>query len=139
VLEHARAVAARPTPAGVEVELEGAALLRHFDFVIGADGVNSAMRLAVADGGLRQSSMTGSSWRFTADNAGVDCWTAWSGRDVTFLLVTVEEACVYGLRTPPAPGAGPPSSPGTLRAAEVRKTHLCRFGWRTTPIASRSS
>ena len=96
VLEHGKAVAARPTPAGVEVELEGAASPRHFDFVIGADGVNSAMREAVADGGLRPSSMTGTSWRFIADNPGVDCWTAWSGRDVTFLLIPVEEARVYG-------------------------------------------
>ena len=64
--------------------------------MIGADGVNSAMREAVADGGLRPSSMTGTSWRFIADNPGVDCWTAWSGRDVTFLLIPVEEARVYG-------------------------------------------
>ncbi len=96
VLEHARAVAARPTPAGVEVELEGASSPRLFDFVIGADGVNSAMRQAIADDGLRPSSMTGSSWRFIADNPGVDCWTAWSGRDVTFLLIPVEEGRVYG-------------------------------------------
>jgi 2-polyprenyl-6-methoxyphenol hydroxylase-like FAD-dependent oxidoreductase len=96
VLEHARAIAARPTPTGVEVELEGASSPRHFDFVIGADGVNSAMRAAVAGDGLRPSSMTGSSWRFIADNPGVDCWTAWSGRDVTFLLIPVEEGRVYG-------------------------------------------
>ena len=80
-LEHARAVAARPTPHGVEVDLEGAPSPRHFDFVIGADGVHSAMREAVAVDALRPSSMTGSSWRFVADNPGVDCWTAWSGRD----------------------------------------------------------
>ena len=95
-LEHAQAVAARPTPAGVEVELEGAPSPRHFDFVIGADGVHSAMREAVAADGLRPSSMTGSSWRFVADNPGVDCWTAWSGRDATFLLIPVEEGRVYG-------------------------------------------
>ena len=96
LLEHARAVTARPTPAGVEIELEGASSPRHFDFVIGADGINSAMREAVANGGRRQSSMTGSSWRFIADNPGVDCWTAWSGRDVTFLLIPVEQGRVYG-------------------------------------------
>ena len=95
-LEHTQAMAARPTSAGVEVELEEASSPRHFDFVIGADGVNSAMREAVADDGLRPSSMTGSSWRFIADNPGVDCWTAWSGRDVTFLLIPVEEGRVYG-------------------------------------------
>ena len=95
-LEHAQAVAARPTPAGVEVELEGAPSPRHFDFVIGADGVHSSMREAIAVDGLRPSSMTGSSWRFVADNPGVDCWTAWSGRDETFLLIPVEEGRVYG-------------------------------------------
>ena len=68
----------------------------HVDFVIGADGVHSAMREAVADDALRPSSMTGSSWRFVADNPGVDCWTAWSGRDETFLLIPVEEGRVYG-------------------------------------------
>ena len=95
-LEHAKAVAARPTPAGVDVDLEGVSSPRQFDFVIGADGANSAMREAVADDGLRPSSMTGSSWRFIADNPGVDCWTAWSGRDVTFLVIPVEEGRVYG-------------------------------------------
>lgn len=95
-LEHAQAVAARPTPAGVEVELEGAPSPRHFDFVIGADGVNSAMREAVAVDGVRPSSMTGSSWRFVAADPGVDCWTAWAGRDETFLLIPVGAGLVYG-------------------------------------------
>jgi len=52
--------------------------------------------LAVADDGLRPSSMTGTGWRFIADNPGIACWTACSGRDVTFLLIPVEEARVYG-------------------------------------------
>ena len=95
-LQYARAVAARPTPAGVQVELEGASRPRLFDVVVGADGVHSAMRGAVADDGLRPSSMTGSSWRFVADNPGIDCWTAWSGHDETFLLIPVEEGRVYG-------------------------------------------
>ena len=47
-LEHARAVGRPTDAAGVEVELEGAPSPRHFDFVIGADGVHSAMREAVA-------------------------------------------------------------------------------------------
>ncbi len=63
---------------------------------IGADGVHSAMRQAVAADGLHPSSMTGSSWRFVSDNPGVDCWTVWSGRDATFLLIPVEERRVYG-------------------------------------------
>jgi 2-polyprenyl-6-methoxyphenol hydroxylase-like FAD-dependent oxidoreductase len=97
-LEHAQAMAARPTPAGVEVEveLEGAPSPRHVDFVIGADGVHSGMREAVAVDGLRPSSMTGSSWRFVAANPGIDCWTAWAGRDETFLLIPVGEGRVYG-------------------------------------------
>jgi len=95
-VEHARAVAARPTPAGVEVELEGVPSPRHVDFVIGADGVNSGMREAVAVDGWRPSSMTGSCWRFVAANPGVDCWTVWSGHEATFLLIPVEEGRVYG-------------------------------------------
>ena len=94
-LRHARAVAARPTPTGVEVEVDGEPP-RSFGFVIGADGVRSAMRAAIADDGLRSSSMTGSCWRFVVDNPGVDCWTAWSGRDATFLLIPVEPGRVYG-------------------------------------------
>lgn len=95
-LEHAQAVAVRPTPAGVEVDLEGVSSPRHVDFVIGADGVHSAMRDAVAADGLRPSKMTGSSWRFVTDNPGIDCWTAWAGREETFLLIPVEEGRVYG-------------------------------------------
>lgn len=95
-LEHGRAVAARSRTAGVDVELEGDDRPRRFDLVIGADGVRSTMRRAIADDALRPSSMTGSSWRFVTDNPGVDCWTAWSGRDATFLLIPVEEGRVYG-------------------------------------------
>lgn len=95
-MHYARAVAARPAPAGVEVELGGFRGIRHFDFVIGADGVHSAMREAIADTTLTPSSMTGSSWRFVTDNPGVDCWTAWSGQDETFLLIPVEQNRVYG-------------------------------------------
>jgi 2-polyprenyl-6-methoxyphenol hydroxylase-like FAD-dependent oxidoreductase len=95
-LEHAQAVAARPTPAGAEVDLEGAPSPRHVDFVIGADGTHSAMRKAIASDGLRPSSMTGSSWRFITANPGVDCWTAWAGREETFLLIPVEADRVYG-------------------------------------------
>ena len=97
-LEHARATTARPTPAGVEVEVEvdGIRRPRLFDFVIGADGVHSTMRQAIADDTLRPSAMTGSSWRFVTDNPGVDCWTAWSGQSETFLLIPVEQDRVYG-------------------------------------------
>ncbi len=93
---HARVAAARPTPTGVEVDVEGSASPRHFDVVIGADGVHSAMRRAIAVDAMRPASMTGSCWRFLADNPGVDCWTAWVGRDETFLLIPVEKSRVYG-------------------------------------------
>lgn len=95
-VEHTQAVAARPTPAGVEVELEGSTPARHFEVVIGADGVHSTMREAIAVDSVRPSSMTGSSWRFVAANPGVDCWTVWAGREETFLLIPVEESRVYG-------------------------------------------
>ena len=61
--------------------------------------------------------MTGSSWRFVAANPGVDCWTAWSGRDATFLLIPVGRAA--STDTPPAPGAGTPDP--------------TRPGWRKRP------
>ncbi|CUR58695.1 putative Monooxygenase, FAD-binding [metagenome] len=95
-LERARAVRARPTSEGVEILVEGISSPRFFDFVIGADGVHSSMREAVAQDVLRPSSMTRSAWRFVGDNPGVDCWTAWSGRDVTFLLIPMTEDLVYG-------------------------------------------
>ena len=95
-IEHIQAVAARLTPTGLEVELAGAPSARHVDFVIGADGVNSTMREAVSADDLHPSAMTGSSWRFVAANPGIECWTAWSGHDTTFLLIPVEEGRVYG-------------------------------------------
>ena len=95
-VEHAQVLAARPTPTGVEVDLARAPSPRHFDFVIGADGVHSAMREAIAVDSVRPSSMTATSWRFLADSPAVDCWTAWAGADETFLLIPVEEGRVYG-------------------------------------------
>lgn len=95
-IEYAQAAFARLTPTGVEVELAGAPSPRHVDFMIGADGVNSAMRKVLAADGVHPSLMTGSSWRFVAANPGIDCWTAWSGQDKTFVLIPVEEGRVYG-------------------------------------------
>ena len=51
---------------------------------------------AVVPGEPRPSLMTGSSWRFIVDNPGIDCWTAWSGRTGTVLLIPVEQDLVYG-------------------------------------------
>jgi 2-polyprenyl-6-methoxyphenol hydroxylase-like FAD-dependent oxidoreductase len=44
----------------------------------------------------RRSLMTEASWRFTAPNPGVDCWSVWSGGRGTFLLIPVDENHVYG-------------------------------------------
>ena len=96
VLERVRAVQARPSSDGVEILVEGHSSPRRFDFAIGADGVHSLMRDAVTQDVLRPSSMTRSAWRFVGDNPGVDCWTAWSGRDVTFLMIPMTEDLVYG-------------------------------------------
>jgi 2-polyprenyl-6-methoxyphenol hydroxylase-like FAD-dependent oxidoreductase len=65
--------------------------------VVGADGVHSPVRRALlpADD-LRRSLMTEASWRFTAPNPGVDCWTVWSGGQGTFLLIPVDQEHVYG-------------------------------------------
>ena len=119
---HLRAVDARPTPTGVEVVMDRAPP-HSYDFVIGADGVHSTMRKAMRatiDGdGLRPSSMTGSSWRFIADNPGIDCWTAWSGRDETFLLIPVEHDRVYGYAARTRGGRTGPDPSWLTRAAEA--------------------
>ena len=95
-VQHASAATATPSPDGVEVELAGADHPRRFAFVVGADGVHSSMRAAVTDDRVRPSSMTGSSWRFVGPNPGVGSWTAWSGSDVTFLMIPVQSGRVYG-------------------------------------------
>jgi 2-polyprenyl-6-methoxyphenol hydroxylase-like FAD-dependent oxidoreductase len=35
-------------------------------------------------------------WRFMTGNPGLDCWTAWSGRDATIVLIPVDQQTVYG-------------------------------------------
>jgi len=77
-----------------------------YDFVVGADGVHSSVRRAVIpESNLRRSLMTEASWRFTAPNPGVDCWTVWSGARGTFLLIPVDENHVYGYASPTRGGA----------------------------------
>lgn len=90
---------------GVRVRF-GAGPAETFDLVVGADGVHSSVRAAVSpEGGLRRSLMTGASWRFTAPNPGVDCWTAWSGAGGTFLLIPVDTQHVYGYASATRGGA----------------------------------
>ena len=81
---------------GVRVQLEPGPA-ETYDLVVGADGVHSAVRGALlpADD-RRRSLMTAASWRFTAPNPGVDCWTVWSGAQGTFLLIPVGAGHVYG-------------------------------------------
>jgi 2-polyprenyl-6-methoxyphenol hydroxylase-like FAD-dependent oxidoreductase len=90
---------------GVRVQLESGPA-ETYDFVVGADGVHSAVRRALlpADD-LRGSRMTAASWRFTAPNPGVDCWTVWSGAQGTFLLIPVDAEHVYGYASATRGGA----------------------------------
>jgi 2-polyprenyl-6-methoxyphenol hydroxylase-like FAD-dependent oxidoreductase len=89
-------VAAELVDDGVQVQLESGPT-ETYDFVVGADGVHSAVRREVIPGdNPRRSLMTEASWRFTAPNPGVDCWTVWSGAQGTFLLIPVDEQHVYG-------------------------------------------
>jgi 2-polyprenyl-6-methoxyphenol hydroxylase-like FAD-dependent oxidoreductase len=90
---------------GVRVQL-GSGPMETYDFVVGADGVHSSVRRALlpADN-PRRSLMTEASWRFTAPNPGVDCWTVWSGGQGTMLLIPVDEEQVYGYASATRGGA----------------------------------
>jgi len=90
---------------GVRVQLESGPT-ETYDFVVGADGVHSSVRRALlpADN-PRRSLMTEASWRFTAPNPGVDCWTVWSGARGTFLLIPVDDDHVYGYASATRGGA----------------------------------
>jgi 2-polyprenyl-6-methoxyphenol hydroxylase-like FAD-dependent oxidoreductase len=90
---------------GVRVHLESGPT-ETYDFVVGADGVHSSLRRAVVPADApRRSLMTEASWRFTAPNPGVDCWTVWSGRQGTFLLIPVDGEHVYGYASATRGGA----------------------------------
>jgi len=91
-----RVVNARSLPDRVEIQFQGEPSPRSYDFVVGADGVHSAVRSAVETTVPRTSAMTQSSWRFIVPNPGVDCWTAWSGPQGTCLLIPVDATHVYG-------------------------------------------
>ncbi len=76
------------------------------DFVVGADGVGSAVRTqlfgSVAPTSARLSE---SSWRFLTADPGVDCWTAWTSSAGTLLLIPVDDGQVYGYASASAGGA----------------------------------
>jgi len=88
--------AVRPTDQGAEVDVNGAGSER-YDFVVGADGVHSAVRQAIfGPAGPRPAVLSAASWRFVTPNPGIGCWTVWSGSTGTFLLIPVDAAHVYG-------------------------------------------
>jgi 2-polyprenyl-6-methoxyphenol hydroxylase-like FAD-dependent oxidoreductase len=95
-VEHGMAVTslAHRADAGVAVTFADGQQDR-FDFVVAADGVRSTVRSAVAPAAPRPSLMTAASWRFVTSEVGIDCWTAWTGRGRTFLLIPVATGQVY--------------------------------------------
>lgn len=65
--------------------------------LVGADGVRSAVRQAVAGQATAAAArLAAASWRFMAPNPGVDCWTLWTGERGMVLLLPVDERTVYG-------------------------------------------
>jgi len=88
--------AIRQTTAGVELELADGTI-EAGGFAVGADGVHSVVRTAVlGHDGLRTALLSAASWRFSAPDPGVDCWTVWSGAQGSFLLIPVDTGEVYG-------------------------------------------
>ncbi|NJP31952.1 FAD-dependent monooxygenase [Micromonospora thermarum] len=82
-----------------------------WDFVVGADGVRSAVRAAAfGQQPLRSGLLSAASWRFMAPNPGVECWTVWSGSTGTLLLIPAGDNEVYGYASATrggATGSGP--------------------------------
>lgn len=107
---------ARTTGEGVEVVLADGAIER-CALLIGADGVHSTVRSAVfGDSAPRSALLSAASWRFMALNPGVHCWTAWTGKLATFLLIPVDSDTVYGFGS--ATRGGPvDADPEWLRSA----------------------
>ena len=102
---HTPLVLAELVDEGVRVQLESGPT-ETYDFVVGADGVHSAVRrVLLPTDDSRRSLMTEASWRFTAPNPGVDCWTVWSGGQGTLLLIPVDEEHVYGYASTTRGGA----------------------------------
>lgn len=91
-----------------------------YDLVIGADGVHSVVRAAITGQETRASAMTAASWRFVVPNPGVDCWTAWTGRGVTLLLIPVSAGEVYGYATSSSRSTATGADPRWLAEAFAR-------------------
>ena len=92
------AMVTRVTPSGDTVVVDFATgPAGEYDYVVGADGVHSAVRASVdPHARLRPSRMAGASWRFLTVNPGVPCWTVWTGSRGTILLIPIGDGEVYG-------------------------------------------
>ncbi|MGV9799277.1 FAD-dependent monooxygenase [Mycobacterium sp. NPDC003449] len=76
-----------------------------YDYVIGADGINSVVRRSIGAVTDRRGSITSDSgWRFVAPNPGVDCWTVWLSTRGIFLLIPVDDDTVYAYASMAAGG-----------------------------------
>ncbi len=65
------------------------------NILIGADGVNSTIREKVFGHTTQAAILSPFSWRFMADNPGIDCWTLWAGPTSMLLLIPVSDERVY--------------------------------------------
>ncbi|GLY16770.1 monooxygenase [Kineosporia sp. NBRC 101677] len=82
-------------PDGVTVQLSGGETLQGA-FLVGADGVGSAVRRAfLGSEGRRTGLLAQASWRFMAPDPGVACFTVWLGRGRSFLAIPAGEGQVY--------------------------------------------
>ncbi len=104
----------RPGRAGVELTMSAGGS-ETYDFAIGADGVNSVARGAIAGAETRPSLMSAASWRFMAPNPGVDCWSIWTGARGTALMIPVDGQEVYVYAS--ATRGGSVEDPGWMRDA----------------------
>ncbi|PXB00080.1 FAD-binding monooxygenase [Nostoc sp. 3335mG] len=67
------------------------------EFLIGADGVHSAVRRALFGAAqVSTARLATASWRFMVPNSGINCWTLWASADAAVLLIPVSESQMYG-------------------------------------------
>lgn len=86
----------RQVAAGVTVEMSDGST-ETGSLLVGADGVNSAVRRSVFGALAPQSAVLAeASWRFMAPNPGIEAWTLWAGAGGLFLLIPVDRDEVYG-------------------------------------------
>ncbi|WP_167007995.1 FAD-dependent monooxygenase [Mumia sp. ZJ430] len=93
-----RVAAVVPDGDVVTIRTEGeAADEETYDYVVGADGIHSNVRRAVTgDALLEPATMGAAGWRFLAPNPALTCWTAWTGKHGTILLIPLSDDLVYG-------------------------------------------